>query len=222
MSGCSLIEAHDLSQGAQRRRSAALDRTQRRGRAVGDLTLREAVEVREDEHLPVSRRESRERGGHVEVPREFAGGVRLSRLAKRLVIDGLDARLAATDQVRRPVAGDAIHPRGEARPGTSEARRVLPHRGEDVLDQLLGRLPVSQVTHPRPVDQPGVTVVEVGEGALVPDCHPSHQNLVFYTVHPEPSPTGGGNGPSGPTPHGADRIPPAPVARREAYCTPRY
>src|SRR5215207_7141481 len=155
-----LVEPHGLAQGAQRRRGAALYSTQGHSGAVGDLALREAVEVSEDEHLLMNRREPRERGGHVEDLRELARRVLLSWLEERFAVDGPDARLAAPDQVRRPVAGDAVHPRGEARPPGLEARRVPPHRREDVLDQLLSRLPVSKVTHPRAVDQPGVAVIE--------------------------------------------------------------
>src|SRR5215204_2382455 len=177
-----LVEPHGLAQGAQRRRGAALYSTQGHSGAVGDLALREAVEVSEDEHLLMNRREPRERGGHVEDLRELARRVCLSWLEERFAVDGPDTRLAASDQVRRPVAGDAVHPRGEARPRGVEGRRVLPHRGEDVLDQLLSCPPVSQVTHPRPVDQPSITVVESGEGALVPGCYPSHQNLIFHTL----------------------------------------
>src|SRR5687768_9522296 len=170
----------------------------------------------------MDRGEPRERGGHVEVPRELAGRICLSCVEERFAVDGPDTRLAAPDQVRRPVAGDAVHPRGEARPCGVEASRVLPHRGKDVLNQFLSSLPVSQVTQPRPVDQSGVAVVESREGAFVPGCNPPHQNLVFYTVHPEPSPTAGENGHSGLAPHGADDIPSAPVVRRATCGTLRY
>ena len=180
------------------------------------------MEVREDEHLPVNRREPRERGGHVEVLRERARRVRLSWFEERFAVDSPDTRLAAPDQVRRPVAGDAVHPRGEASPRGVEASRVLPHRSKDVLNQFLSRPPVSQVTHPRPVDQPGVAIVESREGAFVPGCHPSHKNFVFYTIHPEPSPTAGENGHSGLTPHRADDIPSVPVIRRETFGASRY
>src|SRR5829696_7123159 len=122
-----LVELHGLAQGAQRRRGTALYSTQGRSGAVGDFTLRETVEVSEDEHLPMDRSEPRERGGHVEVPRELARRICLSWLEEQFAVDGPDTRLAAPDQVRRPVAGDAVHPRGEARPHGVEASRFLPH-----------------------------------------------------------------------------------------------
>src|SRR5919199_859440 len=152
-----LVREHALAQGAQRRRRPALDGPEGRVGLARDLALREAPEVRQDQHLPVGRGEPRERRGHIEAPRELACGILLPRLGMRRLADGPDPGAAATDQVRRPVAGDAVDPGSEARPRRVEARRPAPHSGEDVLDEVLRERPVPEVAHPRAVDQARVT-----------------------------------------------------------------
>src|SRR3712207_1651030 len=144
MFGCSLTGAspvpfreHALAQGAQRRRRPALDCPEGCVRPAGDLALREAVEVREDQHLALDLGEPRECGGHVEVPRELAGDILLPHLGVRRAIYGPDPSAAAPDQVRRPVAGDAIHPGGEARSRGVEARSAPPYGCEDILNEVL-------------------------------------------------------------------------------------
>src|SRR5215210_4403176 len=80
--------------------------------------------------------------------------------------------------VRRPIAGDTVQPRREARAGGVEGRRVAPDAREGILDQLLGQLCVAQQPHPRGVHRPRVTVVEFRERLLVPTGYQAQQVLV--------------------------------------------
>ena len=130
---------------------------------------------------------SRESAAAMSKPREIACRVRLPRLRQGVPVDRSDAGFAAPDQVRRPVAGYAIHPGPEAGPRGIEAPRVSPDGREHVLHQVFGEPPVPEVAGPGPVDQPRVTVVEGAERPPVPRGHPTHQDLVLHLGHPEPS-----------------------------------
>src|SRR3712207_7623214 len=93
-----LVREHNVAQGAQSRRRAALDGPERRIGAAGDLALRETLEVRQDQHLAVGRGEPRERRGHFEAAQELARRVLLRRLGLGLAADGSNPGAAAPDQ----------------------------------------------------------------------------------------------------------------------------
>ena len=81
--------------------------------------------------------------------------------SKEVAAHGPNPGAAAADQVRRPVARDAVYPGREARPRRVEARSVPPHGSEHVLHEVFGERPVPEIPHTCSVYEAGVTVVQL-------------------------------------------------------------
>ena len=152
------------SRRAQRGCRPALDRPQRCVGAAGDLALRARGSTRG--LAPRGGRARSGRGRKQDRSCARARPLRPPRPARRrIAAHGSNPGAAAADQVRRPVARDAVCPGREARPRRVEARSVPPHGSEHVLHEVFGERPVPEIPHTCSVYEAGITVVQLRERA---------------------------------------------------------
>jgi hypothetical protein len=90
------------------RRGTALDRAERNADPVGDLTLRETLEIRQDEDFPVLLRYLRESLGHVPPVYLLLGLRTTGDRTRRILPGGGGPHLPPASQIHRPVAGDPV------------------------------------------------------------------------------------------------------------------
>jgi hypothetical protein len=156
-------------------------------KALGDLDVGQAGEERELHGGPLDLAQLAHRGADLvstdAEPHRVVNVVRRRLELKVRVGMPLARQDLAPDGVDRLVAGHRVEPRPDGSLRGVEARRVLPDRDEDLLDDVLGEPVAAGDLHGERIERAAVAAMELLDGALVAgDDSPEEDRLLVTLV----------------------------------------
>ena len=173
------LGTEDLGDARQRQAQPRLRRALRDVQHLGDLAVRVPVEVGQLQRPPLRV------GKHLEGGADLAGGVRPEHRLGNVGHVALlpchprlttPVRFLPADRIDRTAVGERPEEAAQGAAPRIDALRMLPQGHEHLLGDVLGGLRVDQRPHGEPVDEAGVTVVQVDEGRLVATGQALDQN----------------------------------------------
>ena len=159
---------------------ARLDRAERGLEVLGDLRLSQSGEVGEFEHLSIRCRETVEARADPRPGRQAGDCFVLGHWpAERLELElPVGASLLVSDVIDRAPVNEGEQPGGRLGALRAVAASLPPRGQKRLLDSILGEGLVAEYSDREPESRPGVTLIELPEGALVPTRHEREQVLV--------------------------------------------